>query len=126
MKSATGLGAAIVLAVGLLAIPGANAQDRSPPAPSMATPKQSPADISDTKLDATAAAIKDVSAITDDYKKKVADAPADQKQHLVDEANEAMNKAVTAHGLSVKEYSTIIDVAQNDPTVRERLLKKLR
>jgi hypothetical protein len=126
MKSTTGLCAAIVLAAGLFAIPGANAQDRSPSAPSMTAPKESPADISDTKLDAAAAAIKDVSTITGDYKKKVADAPADQKQRLIDEANDAMTKAVTAHGLSVKEYSTIIEVAQNDPGVRERLLKKLK
>jgi len=126
MKSTTGLCAAIVLAAGLFAIPGANAQDRSPSAPSMTEPKESPADISDTKLDAAAAAIKDVSTITGDYKKKVADAPADQKQRLIDEANDAMTKAVAAHGLSVKEYSTIIEVAQNDPAVRERLLKKLK
>jgi hypothetical protein len=126
MKPATGLCAAIAIAVLLLAIPGANAQDGSPSAPSMASPKGSGADISDSKLDATAAAIKDVSAITDDYKKRVADAPADQKQRLVDEANTAMTRAVTAHGLSVGEYSTIIQVAQNDPAVRERLLRKLK
>jgi hypothetical protein len=126
MKPTTALCAALALAAGILATPMVHAQDRAPSAPAMTTPKASPADISDAKLDATAGAIKDVSAVTDTYKKRVAEAPADQKQRLVDEANDAMTKAVTAHGLSVREYSTIIQVAQNDPAVRERLLKKLK
>jgi hypothetical protein len=30
-----------------------------------------------------------------------------------------------AEGLSVEEYSTILRVAQNDPTVRKRLLERI-
>jgi hypothetical protein len=127
MKSSTAISAAIVLAAGLLAMPIANAQDQSPSAPSTTqSPKAAPANISDKKLDAAAAAIKDVSAITDTYKKKVAQAPAADKQRLVDEANDAMTKAVTSHGLSVQEYTSIMEVAQNDATVRDRLLQKLK
>jgi hypothetical protein len=35
-------------------------------------------------------------------------------------------KAVTDQGLSVDEYSTILQVAQNDPQVRDKLLQRLR
>ncbi len=129
MKSSNMLHAAMTLAAaGLLFMPIANAQDRSPDAPPATMPHSTTpsAKISDKKLDEAAAAIKDVSVITDTYKKKVAAAPAADKQRLVDEANDAMTKAVTAKGLSVQEYSTIIEVAQNDPAVREKLLQKLK
>ena len=38
----------------------------------------------------------------------------------------ALVKAVTDQGLSVDEYSTILQVAQNDAAVRDKLLQRLR
>jgi hypothetical protein len=41
------------------------------------------------------------------------------------EANAALEKAVTDQGLSVDEYQSIIQVAQNDPNVHQRLAQRL-
>ena len=35
-------------------------------------------------------------------------------------------KAVTEQGLSVEEYTTILEVAQNDPDVLEKLKQRIR
>ena len=72
------------------------------------------------------AAVKNVTAIRKTYEEKVAQAPAAEKGRLVDEATTAMTKAVTDQGLSVDEYVSIIEVAQNDPAIRDKLLQKLK
>jgi hypothetical protein len=133
MRSPTGLGAfcAMTLAIaGFLFAPAVNAQAQSPGTPRTApntTPAPAaPANISDKKLDAVAAASKQVSAIRGTYEPKVAQAPATEKERLIGEANAAMTKAVTDQGLSIEEYSTIVEVAQKDPVVRNKLLQRMR
>lgn len=115
-------------AASLLFMPAANAQDQSPSAPSttVPSPTTAPANIPDSKLDATAAAVKSVSAVKHAYQQKLDQAPAAEKKHVADEASDAMTKAVTAQGLSIEEYTSIMRVAQNDPTVREKLLQRLQ
>jgi len=115
-------------AAGLLFMPAANAQQQSPSAPSPAAPgpKTAPANISDSKLDAAAAAVKKVSTIQDTYEQKLAQAPVAEKERLVGEANNAMEKAVTDQGLSVDEYTTILELAQNDPIVRNKMVQRMK
>ena len=67
-----------------------------------------------------------MSTIRDSYEQKLVKAPADQKAKLADEASDAMAKAVKDQGLSVEEYTSIIEVAQNDPVVRNKLLQRLK
>jgi predicted ATPase with chaperone activity len=105
---------AVLTAVWLLLVPGANAQNQS------ASPN-----ISDQKLDAAAAAIDRVASVKQDYQQKIATAAPSDKDRLAGDASNAMKKAVTDQGLSVEEYSTILRVAQNDPGIRERLLQRL-
>ena len=114
-------------AAGLLLMPAAQAQDKSP-APSTTAPGRTtaPTLIPDSKLDATAAAVKRVSAVKETYDQKMAKASAAEKQRLVGEATQAMTKAVTDQGLSIEEYSAIIQVAQNDPVVRDKLIQRLK
>ena len=81
--------------------------------------------ISDEKLNATAAAIGQVTSIRQGYERKIAEAPASDKQRLADEANHALEKAVTDQGLSVDEYNSIIRTAQNDPAVRQKLTQRI-
>jgi ribosome-binding protein aMBF1 (putative translation factor) len=89
------------------------------PAPPQA---QSPSPtISDEKLNAAAAAIGQVTSIRQSYEPKITAAPSD-KQRMADEANNAMQKAVTDQGLTVDEYNSIIRTAQNDPGVRQKAL----
>lgn len=126
MKSTTGLCAVTFAAAGLLLMPVAQAQAPSPSGPPVTAPAPSAADIPDSKLDATAAAVKSVSAVRDSLEQKLAKAPADEKNRLVGEANDATVKAVTDQGLSVEEYTTIMKVAQNDPVVRNKLMQRLK
>jgi hypothetical protein len=117
------LAAAALSVAGLLLLPAANAQMNPPQArPQAQSP--SPA-ISDAKLNAAAAAIRQVSSIQQSYQRKIEAAPSD-KQRLTIEANDAMAKAVTDQGLSVDEYNSIIGTAQNDPAVREKLSQRMR
>lgn len=128
MKSTLGFCAMTLVAAGLMAMPVAAVQAQTSTSPPSTTkPKPAaPADISENKLDATAAAVKKVSTIRQTYEDKVAQAPAAEKGRLVDEATKAMTKAVTDQGLSVDEYVSIIEVAQNDPVVRDKLLQRMK
>jgi hypothetical protein len=133
MKSTTGFCAMTLIAASFLFMPPANAQDKSPAAPSPTTPSltapgspTAPANIPDNKLDAAAAAVKSVSAIKDTFDHKLAQVPDAEKERLAGEANSAITKAVTDQGLSIEEFATIIKVAQNDPIVRDKLLKRMK
>jgi Domain of unknown function (DUF4168) len=127
MKSTIGFCAMTLAATGLFFTPAAvHAQTQTTP-PTTKPDRAAPAaDISEQKLDAAAKAVKNVSTIRDSYEQKLIKAPADQKSKLADEASDAMAKAVKDQGLSVEEYTSIIEVAQNDPVVRNKLLQRLK
>jgi Domain of unknown function (DUF4168) len=114
MRVSLQLFAMVLTAAWLLFVPGANAQNQS------ASPK-----ISDQKLDAAAAALDRVASIKQNYQQKMATAAPSDKDRIAGDANNAMKKAVTDQGLSVDEYTSILQVAQNDPGVREKLMGRL-
>src|SRR5258708_35928868 len=115
MKSMIGLCMAVALSA--FAVPATQAQQKSADTP----PAVSTANISDHKIDAVAAAAKRVVAIGDNYEQKLAKAAGDsEKEKIVNEANQAITKAVNDQGLSVDEYVSIMKVAQNDPEVRDK------
>jgi Domain of unknown function (DUF4168) len=116
------LAAALSIA-GLLLSPVANAQVNQTPAPPQAQ-SLSPS-ISDEKLNAAAAAIGQVTTIRQTYGPKIAAAAPSDKQHMADEANNAMKKAVTDKGLTLDEYNSIIRTAQNDPVFRQKLSQRI-
>jgi len=126
MKPMIGLGAVTVAAASLLLMPVATAQPKGTDAPSMGSPTTSPAAIPDDKLDAVAAAAKNVTQVSDTYKQKLAKTPSADKERVTDEANAAIAKAVTDQGLSVDEYVSIMKVAQNDPGVRDKIIQRLK
>jgi Domain of unknown function (DUF4168) len=122
------LAAAALIVSGLIMTPAANAQMSPPQArPEQQSPQaQSPSPtISDEKLNAAAAAIGRVTSIRQSYEPKIAAAPPANKQHMTEEANDAMKKAVADQGLSVDEYNSIIRTAQNDPSVRQKLTQRI-
>ncbi len=94
------------------------------PSPGLADPAPS---ITDQKLDASAAALQRVAILQQAYRQRLAEAaaPAD-KERIVAEANNAITDAVADQGLSVEEFSSIMEVAQNDPQVRGKLLQRIR
>jgi len=111
----------LLIAAGLLFVPAANAQVQSP---SPGLSDQSPA-IPDQKLDAAAAAIKRVAGLKQDYQQRIAAAAPADKEDILNEAIHALAKAVTDQGLSVEEYDSILEVAQNDPGVREKIRQRI-
>jgi hypothetical protein len=63
--------------------------------------------------------------LTQDYQQRItAAAPAD-KERILNEAQSALEKAVTDQGLSVEEYNSILEVAQNDPGVRAKIRQRM-
>jgi hypothetical protein len=52
-------------------------------------------------------------------------APPAQQERIAEEAVNALAKAVTDHGLSVDEYTSILEVAQTNPEVREKIRQRL-
>jgi hypothetical protein len=116
------LATALVITAWLYPVPAANAQGQ-PQAPSAAAQADS---IPDQKLDATAAAIERMASVKQEYQQRISReaSPAEQDK-LADEGNNAMEKAVTDQGLSVAEYSSILEVAQNNPVVREKIIQRI-
>jgi hypothetical protein len=129
------LSAAVLMSAWLFSIPIANAQraqtETPSPSPGLSTPAPS---ITDEKLDATAAALERVAMLQQQYRQRLAevDTQADaatakaNKERIVAEANDALTKAVADQGLSVEEYSSILEVAQNNPEVRGKILQRIR
>jgi len=106
-------------------VPAAHAQAQPPGAGPSDVAPQVP-DIPDQKLDAMAAALERVTSVRQDYETQISKAEPSDKERLADEGNNAIEKAVTDHGLSVEEFNTIIVVAQNNPDVRQKILQRLR
>ena len=94
-------------------------------APAYSQNQPMPSGISDTKLDQAAAAIVHVDELQRSYQQKLEQAPPDERDHVIEEADNALVNAVQDHGLSIDEYDTILQTAQNDPAVREKLLQRL-
>lgn len=114
--------AATILTVGCyLSIPAVDVVAQSPPpGPSTAAP-----DLSDQKLDAAAGALKRIASLRNDYRQRIAEAPA-EKDRIVAEAHNEFTKAVIERGLSVEEYASILDAARDDPKIQDEIHRRLR
>src|SRR5215472_7129428 len=86
---------------------------------------QSP-NVSDEKLDEVATAIERVASLKQDYRQRIAAAAPSDKERIAFEAINALANAVTDQGLSLKEYDSILEVAQNDPEVCEKIRQRIR
>jgi hypothetical protein len=116
------LAAAVLSTAWIAFVPLANAQMQAPNAQTQAQPSNIP----DQKLDAAAAAVGQVSTIKQNYEERLTSAPPSEKERITSEANEAMARAVIDQGLSVEEYNSIIQVAQNDPQIRQKILQRIK
>ena len=115
------LAATVLTVAWLFSVPVANAQTQSPsPSPSEQTPK----DIPDQKLDAAATALEQVASVKEDYQRRIKAADP-SRNRIAEEAHNALVKAVTDRGISVEEYTSILQLAENDPGVREKLLQRI-
>ena len=114
--------ASLLIAVGFLFVAPASAQVQAP-SPGLS---EQPQNIPDQKLDAAAAAIEQVASLKQDYQQRIAAAAPADKERVLNEAVGALKKAVNDQGLSVEEYDSILEVAQNDPDVREKIRQRIR
>ena len=97
-------------------VPQAQSSDQTIPA----------ASIPNQKLDAAAAAMQRVASLKRDYLKLLEDAAPDDQPRIVTEASSALEKAVTDQGLSVEEYTTIVEMAENDVQVRQKIIERMQ
>jgi hypothetical protein len=115
------LTAAVLTTASVIFVSAAQAQT-----PSTAPPSSEQSQLSEQKIDAAAAALEQVVNVKRDYQKKLEAAAPSERERIADEADTAVEKAVTNQGLSVDEYTSILVVAQNDPKVREKILRRVR
>ena len=92
------------------------------PSPERRSPRSS---VSDQQLDAAAKAIGQMRVVKQSYAQKFAAAPSSDKERIAGEAIAALVKAVTDQGLSVDEYDAIIERAQTDAMLRQKLVARL-
>lgn len=117
---AFGLGAALGTAGAQEAAPSPTPQTETPvsPAPAAEAPQAD-----DAKLKSFAVAFLEVAKVTQSYQPQIAAAgtPEDQ-QRLRAEAGEKMVEAVTyTQGITLDEYNTIIQAAQADPDLAQKI-----
>jgi hypothetical protein len=118
---------AILGAAWLVTLPAVNAQDQMQQTRTQNNDQGQSAhpNIPDDKLNAVAAAIPHVASIKQSYQQRIETAPPNDQQRIVGEATNAMTKAVTDQGISVEEYSQILEVARNDPSVRQQIAQRI-
>lgn len=93
------------------------------PAPGVESPAAAAPELDDGKLKSFAMAFLQVNKVTKQYQPQIAAAgtPEDQ-QRLRQEAGEKMVEAVNgSQGISVDEYNSIIQAAQTDPELAQRI-----
>jgi hypothetical protein len=112
--------AGVMMLVSLLSMPAADAQTQSPSPTEQAqpSPPQQAPSITDQKLDQTAAAMKRVVSVKQDYQQRI-------KERIAEEGGKELAKAVTDQGLSLEEYAAILEVAQKDPDVLQKLKQRM-
>jgi hypothetical protein len=117
------LAAAILTAGCYLSIPTVNVLAQAP----SQGPSISARDLSDQKLKSVATALQRVASLRKDYGQRIAEAEAPaEKERIAVEANKELSKAVTEQGLSVEEYTSILDAARDNPEVRDKLFQHVR
>jgi uncharacterized protein DUF4168 len=121
--------AAVLVALGLCGYSSTPAQASRPPAsePELSAielTEPSP-NLSDETLDKAAAALDRVTSILQNYKEQIESAPQSDQARLASETKGALEKAVNDEGLSIEEYTAILQVAQVSPEIRQRLLRRI-
>jgi hypothetical protein len=118
---------AIVLAAGLPAAaqPTGTSPGTSQGHGTAATPNggASPADTSDTTVGKVGAALRDVVHIKQSYAERLqaAKSPTEQ-QDLSKQASGEAVASISQHGLTIDQYNHVIQAAQTDPALKQRVL----
>ena len=111
------------LAIGFGAALGTAGAQEAAPAPQTEAPAAQAPQADDAKLKSFAVAFLEVAKVNQSYQPQIeqAGSPEDQ-QRLRQEAGEKMVEAVNeADGITVDEYNVIIQAAQTDPELAQRI-----
>ncbi|MEO3999252.1 DUF4168 domain-containing protein [Mesorhizobium sp. CAU 1732] len=111
------------LAIGAGASFGVAQAQEPAPAPQMEAPTAQAPEMDDTKLKSFAVAFLEVTKVTQAYQPQIeAAGNTEDQQRLQQEAGEKMVEAVSEKSdISVDEYNMIIQAAQTDPELAQRI-----
>ena len=113
---------ASALAIAFSAAAGMAGAQEAAPAPQTEMPAAAPA-MDEGKLKSFAVAFLEVTKVTQSYQPQIESAGSvEDQQRLQQEAGERMVEAVNgAEGITVDEYNMIIQAAQTDPELAQRI-----
>ena len=81
------------------------------------------ANISDTTVKKVGAALRQVAQVEQTYSQRLQSANTpEQKQDISKQANDAAATAITQQGLTIDQYKQVIQAAQSDPALKQRVL----
>lgn len=99
----------------------ASAQE-SAPLPEVQAPASAAPQVDEEKLKSFAVAFLEVSKVTQEYQPQISAATPEEQQRLQQEVGAKMMDAVEeSNGITVEEYNTIIQSAQADPELAQRI-----
>ena len=120
----TRIGAMAVAFLAAAAIVPAGAQQSPQPERSAPSGTATKPSVPDETVVRTGAALKQVMEIKKVYEPKLEAAPtAEERTRLTGQASDAAKKAISDQGLTVDQYNNVMELAQADPALRDRLLK---
>jgi len=81
------------------------------------------ATVPDATVKKAGAALRDVMKVQQDYEGRIQAAPStEQKQGLTTQANAEAVQAINSKGISLEEYTNVVQLARTDPSVKQKLL----
>ena len=96
---------------------------RGAAAPQSGAPTQQ-GKLSDSTVQKVGTALRQMATIRQEYSERAQSTTAPQQQkELTDQAQTEMVKVISDQGLSVQQYNQVIQMAQADPGLKERLLQ---
>jgi poly(3-hydroxybutyrate) depolymerase len=81
-----------------------------------------PSELSDGMVQKVGKALRNAATIRQQYTDRAQTQSPQQQQQLTEQAQGEMVKAINDQGLSVQQYNQVIQMAQADPTLKQRLL----
>ena len=90
--------------------------------PAPTSPQSQQSQMSDAMVNKVGTALRHVAMIRQEYSKRAQSASSEQQQTLSNQAKQEMLKAISDQGLSLQQYDSAIQMAQNDETLKRRLL----
>ncbi|WP_047144848.1 DUF4168 domain-containing protein [Aquamicrobium sp. LC103] len=117
------IAACSVVALGFGPMLGVVHAQEASPVPNQEQPSAEAPSFSDEKLKSFAVAFLEVSKITQEYQPQLegAKTPEDQQRVQSEASDKMVNAVESSEGISVEEYTQIIQAAQTDPELAQKI-----